>query len=85
MLAVLQVLLGAGVGGLTQSIGVCLGGVYACFIFAFVLVCLFRDGESSANAFGLSVKCMRHNIGEYKYVVVLGGGFFVPLHGIKRW
>lgn len=53
--------------------------------FAFVLVCLFREGESSANAFGLSVKGMRHNIGEYKYVVVLGGGFFVPLHGIKRW
>ena len=33
MLAVLQVLLGAGVGGLTQSIGVGVGGAYACFIF----------------------------------------------------
>lgn len=53
--------------------------------FAFVWVYLFREGESSANAFGLSVKGMRHNIGEYKSVVVLGGCFFVPLHGIKRW
>ncbi len=53
--------------------------------FAFVWRCLFREGESSANAFGLSVKSIRHNIGEHKSVVVLGGGFFVPLHGIKRW
>ena len=33
MLAVLQVLLGAGVSGLTQSIGVGLAGAYTCFIF----------------------------------------------------